>query len=135
MGKKKEKEPDRVLIPGKPDLDRCDNKVVSARYTIYNFLPVVRVYLFGGWVRQRGSWRDVTVHESLGDILESLEDSQLRQKKARACLYLVTWFLCLTRLSFFLAFPGRVGAISPVCQSLLFNCRLYHGGWLLHGTV
>ena len=41
MAKKKEKEPDRVLIPGKPDLDRCDNKVVSARYTLYNFIPVV----------------------------------------------------------------------------------------------
>uniref|UniRef100_A0A7S3KZS3 P-type sodium-transporting ATPase4 n=1 Tax=Amphora coffeiformis TaxID=265554 RepID=A0A7S3KZS3_9STRA len=40
MGKKKEKEPDRILLPGKPDLDRCDNKVVSARYTIYNFIPV-----------------------------------------------------------------------------------------------
>lgn len=42
MPKKKEKEPDRVLLPGKPDFERCDNKVVSARYTIYNFLPVVR---------------------------------------------------------------------------------------------
>jgi hypothetical protein len=43
MGKKKEKEADRVLLAGKPNLDRCDNKVVSARYTLYNFLPVVRV--------------------------------------------------------------------------------------------
>jgi len=41
MAKKKEKEPDRILLPGKPDLERCDNKVVSARYTIYNFIPVV----------------------------------------------------------------------------------------------
>lgn len=42
MGRgKKDKEPDRILLPGKPDFDRCDNKVVSARYTIYNFLPVV----------------------------------------------------------------------------------------------
>jgi hypothetical protein len=40
--KKKVKEPDRVLIPGRPDLDRCDNKVVSARYTAVTFLPVVR---------------------------------------------------------------------------------------------
>ena len=43
MAKKKVKEPDRVLIGGKPDLDQCDNKVVSARYTALNFLPVVRV--------------------------------------------------------------------------------------------
>ena len=48
MGKKKEKEPDRVLVPGKPDLERCDNKVVSARYTVYNFLPVVRSSLACG---------------------------------------------------------------------------------------
>lgn len=41
MKHKKDKEPDRILIPGKPDYDRCDNKVVSARYTLYNFLPVV----------------------------------------------------------------------------------------------
>ena len=40
--KKKVKQPDRVLIPGRPDLERCDNKVVSARYTAVTFLPVVR---------------------------------------------------------------------------------------------
>jgi hypothetical protein len=39
---KKVKEPDRVLIPGRPDLEQCDNKVVSARYTAVTFLPVVR---------------------------------------------------------------------------------------------
>lgn len=36
-----EPEADRLLIPGKPDEDRCDNKVVSARYTVYNFLFIV----------------------------------------------------------------------------------------------
>lgn len=40
--KKDKKEPDRVLIAGKPDYERCDNKVVSARYTPLTFLPVVR---------------------------------------------------------------------------------------------
>jgi hypothetical protein len=45
MGKeKKVKEPDRVLMPGKPDLEQCNNKVVSARYTAVTFLPVVRTY-------------------------------------------------------------------------------------------
>lgn len=39
---KKAKAPDRVLIPGRPDLEQCDNKVVSARYTAVTFLPVVR---------------------------------------------------------------------------------------------
>ena len=38
------KEPDRVLIVGKPDSDRCDNKVVSARYTLLTFFPIVRCY-------------------------------------------------------------------------------------------
>ena len=41
--KEKAKEPDRILIAGKPDLDRCNNEVVSARYTALNFIPVVRV--------------------------------------------------------------------------------------------
>jgi Ni,Fe-hydrogenase I cytochrome b subunit len=43
MGKKdKVKEPDRILLTGKPDYERCDNKVVSARYTLVTFFPVVR---------------------------------------------------------------------------------------------
>jgi hypothetical protein len=37
--------PDRILVPGKSNLDRCDNKVVSARYTALTFFPVVRVSL------------------------------------------------------------------------------------------
>ena len=44
--KKNKKEPDRVLIAGKPDYERCDNKVVSARYTPLTFLPVVRLRAF-----------------------------------------------------------------------------------------
>jgi hypothetical protein len=40
--KEKVKAPDRVLIPGRPHLERCDNKVVSAKYTAVTFLPVVR---------------------------------------------------------------------------------------------
>ena len=48
MAPKKEevKAPDRVLIAGKPDLERCDNKVVSARYTLVSFLPVVCIMTF-----------------------------------------------------------------------------------------
>jgi hypothetical protein len=43
MAKKtKVREPDRVLTLGRPDLERCDNKVVSARYNPVTFLPVVR---------------------------------------------------------------------------------------------
>lgn len=41
-----EPEADRLLVLGKPDNDRCDNKVVSARYTIYNFLPAVSSTVF-----------------------------------------------------------------------------------------
>jgi hypothetical protein len=36
------KKADRILITGKADLDRCDNQVISARYTIYSFFPLVR---------------------------------------------------------------------------------------------
>lgn len=45
MAKIKVKVPDRVLLPGLPNLERCDNKVVSARYTAITFFPVVRCLL------------------------------------------------------------------------------------------
>ncbi|GAX21711.1 phospholipid-transporting ATPase [Fistulifera solaris] len=41
-----EPEADRLLVLGRPDYDRCDNKVVSARYTFYNFLPVATMEQF-----------------------------------------------------------------------------------------
>jgi hypothetical protein len=44
MPRVKAKEPDRVLICGRPDFDRCDNKVTTARYTALTFLPVVFGY-------------------------------------------------------------------------------------------
>jgi hypothetical protein len=40
------KEPDRTLVPGRPDFERCDNKVVSARFTVANFIPKVRANCF-----------------------------------------------------------------------------------------
>ena len=40
--KKDKKEPDRVLVAGQPDYEQCDNKVISARYSLLTFLPVVR---------------------------------------------------------------------------------------------
>jgi hypothetical protein len=39
--KKETPEADRELIVGQGDYNRCDNKVVSARYTLWNFLPIV----------------------------------------------------------------------------------------------
>jgi hypothetical protein len=44
MPRPKAKEPDRVLICGRPDFDRCDNQVTTARYTALTFLPVVRSF-------------------------------------------------------------------------------------------
>lgn len=38
---------ERILIAGKADYDRCDNKVKSARYTLLTFFPKVRpIYHF-----------------------------------------------------------------------------------------
>ena len=37
-----QKESDRILLPGKPDFERCDNRVISARYTALSFFPMVR---------------------------------------------------------------------------------------------
>lgn len=39
---RKEVEKGRVLLPGIPDFERCDNKVVSARYKPWSFVFVVR---------------------------------------------------------------------------------------------
>jgi hypothetical protein len=36
------KKADRILIAAKGELDQCDNKVVSARYTLITFFPLVR---------------------------------------------------------------------------------------------
>ena len=33
---------DRKLVAGRPDLERCDNKISTAKYTPLNFLPIVR---------------------------------------------------------------------------------------------
>jgi hypothetical protein len=46
MVKTKEKEPDRTLVLGRPDLEQCDNKVISARYNAITFIPVVRFFGF-----------------------------------------------------------------------------------------
>jgi hypothetical protein len=35
---------DCVLIAGKPNYEKCDNKVKSARYTMLNFFPKVRLF-------------------------------------------------------------------------------------------
>jgi hypothetical protein len=33
---------DRILLAGRPELDRCDNRICTSKYTMYNFLPIVR---------------------------------------------------------------------------------------------
>ena len=53
--KKEEPEADRVLIPGRPSLDRCDNKVVSAKYTAWNFLPLVSTLMIQKLAKTRAS--------------------------------------------------------------------------------
>jgi len=41
MRKSPEKdEDDRVLLAGKPDYERCDNKICTSKYTLLSFLPV-----------------------------------------------------------------------------------------------
>ena len=37
---------DRVLVAGRPNYNRCDNVIVTSKYTVWSFLPVVRLYLF-----------------------------------------------------------------------------------------
>ena len=35
-------ETERVLTAGRPNFDRCDNKIITAKYTALSFLPMVR---------------------------------------------------------------------------------------------
>ena len=35
------KKADRILITGRADYDQCDNQVISARYTLLSFFPLV----------------------------------------------------------------------------------------------
>ncbi len=37
---------DRVLVAGRPDLERCDNKISTAKYSLLTFLPVVSFFAF-----------------------------------------------------------------------------------------
>ena len=39
--KRNEDDGDRVLVAGRPDLNRCDNMITTSKYTLYSFLPVV----------------------------------------------------------------------------------------------
>jgi len=39
--KRTEDDGDRVLVAGRPDLNRCDNMITTSKYTLYSFLPVV----------------------------------------------------------------------------------------------
>ena len=34
-------DPDRILVLGRAEYDRCDNEVISARYTMFSFFPKV----------------------------------------------------------------------------------------------
>jgi hypothetical protein len=52
MPKEKVKEPDRVLVCGKPDFQRCNNQVKTARYTLVTFLRVVSALVAS--LRRRG---------------------------------------------------------------------------------
>jgi hypothetical protein len=42
-------ERERVLMAGRPNYYRCDNKIITAKYTVWNFLPIV-----SGHERTRG---------------------------------------------------------------------------------
>ena len=33
---------DRVLVAGRPDLNRCDNMITTSKYSVWSFLPIVR---------------------------------------------------------------------------------------------
>ena len=43
------KKADRILITGRADYDQCDNQVISARYTLLSFFPLVRCKFFFGF--------------------------------------------------------------------------------------
>lgn len=36
---------DRVLVAGRPDLNRCDNMITTSKYTPASFLPLVRRFV------------------------------------------------------------------------------------------
>lgn len=42
---------DRVLVAGLPDYTRCDNTLITSKYTPWNFLPLVRSFILIRFVR------------------------------------------------------------------------------------
>lgn len=46
----------RTLVVGKPNLERCDNKISTSKYTLLTFLPIVSTFGLGlGIVEATGS--------------------------------------------------------------------------------
>ena len=122
MAKKKEKEPDRILLPGKPDYEQVDNKVVSARYTLITFFPMVSLAITRGPIVALRSGCERTVSVSLVEPLRC-ECPPLSVDASLTCFA-------------FELFPiGDHSTIPSICQSVLFDCGSDHGDWLVYRGV
>lgn len=94
MPKKVKKAPDRILTPGLPNYERCNNEVTTSRYTAWTFLPVVSVKGSNGWLllalRRMACVRTIGRCEALKQVVQ-----------AKACPF------------------GTVAAALPATESLL----------------
>lgn len=49
MGTKKKdvppEETQRIIVVGRPDYERCDNKISTSKYNVFTFLPIVRTFV------------------------------------------------------------------------------------------
>lgn len=46
LSKNDQPESHRVVVAGRPNYNRCDNMIVTSKYTAWSFLPVVSTELF-----------------------------------------------------------------------------------------
>lgn len=141
--KQVDEDADRVLVAGRPDFNRCDNMTTTSKYTVWTFLPVVRV-AFTNLYWRHGQFRapeNPRVHQSL--LETSVHGRQpwngvyfsvfmaSHPSCASGCIFALNKFLTLI-LYFFFA-TGNLRAVSSVRKHVLSHRWLHHGSRILFG--
>jgi hypothetical protein len=95
---------DRVLIAGKAHYDRCDNKVKSARYTLFTFFPKVRCCRWCCFFKQKNQH-------------DNVEECWMNE----VCKNYSPFILLI-----FLITVGNTRTIPSICQSILLRGWMYY---------
>ena len=98
---------DRLLIPGQPDFTRCDNTLITSKYTFLNFLPIVSIdgLIESIWILSRLFRVDLVL--SCTSFFTILQQSMTDHQKP----------------------------ISQIRKHVLFDSGIHHVGWDTLSTI